>query len=236
LLPFVPPHGLLWHERFVIEFRGYMSCAKANTTTASCRRHQARMNERLTESAPDSMHAPADDGRAYYQREVAMAQRLPPVVTAVVYSCDAMSLAGAVAGHQNLISPVLLAPPTRRQGVALLNGVDNTGLPIVSLPPRPPPCHAEGGALTRARFRAVAFSATREAPEMRAWTCQAALLLDTPALGSTPRQAAGGSQQELAIFRWHLTVEPQDGEFVTAADVGRRPFVAAVSQVFDADV
>ena len=35
-------------------------------------------------------------GREKYQRVLAMAKRLPPVPTAVVHPCDAVSLAGAV--------------------------------------------------------------------------------------------------------------------------------------------
>ena len=56
------------------------------------------------------------------------------------------------------------------------------------------------------------------------------------AFGSTPRQAAGGSQQELAVVRWQFAIDPQDSEFVATAAVGRRPSGAAVSKMFDADV
>ncbi len=91
------------------------------------------MNERLNETGQDATDALAEHGREKYQRVVAMAQRLPPVITAVVHPCDAASLAGAVEARRlNLISPVLVAPPARLREVARQNGIDITGLPIVA--------------------------------------------------------------------------------------------------------
>ena len=90
------------------------------------------MNERLSDGRPDGIDAVAAHGREKYQRVVAMAQRLPPVTTAVVHPCDAVSLAGAVEAHRlNLISPVLVAPPARLGEVARQNNIDITGLPII---------------------------------------------------------------------------------------------------------
>ena len=39
-------------------------------------------------------------GRDRYRLVLAMAQRLPPVVTAVVHPCDAVSLQGALEAHR----------------------------------------------------------------------------------------------------------------------------------------
>jgi phosphate acetyltransferase len=91
------------------------------------------MDKQLNESREDTIAALVEQGREKYQRVVAMAQRLPPVITAVVHPCDAVSLVGAVEAHRlNLISPVLIAPPTRLQDVARQNDIDITGLPLVA--------------------------------------------------------------------------------------------------------
>jgi phosphate acetyltransferase len=91
------------------------------------------MDKQLNESREDTIAALVEQGREKYQRVVAMAQRLPPVITAVVHPCDAVSLVGAVEAHRlNLISPVLIAPLTRLQDVARQNDIDITGLPLVA--------------------------------------------------------------------------------------------------------
>ena len=68
-----------------------------------------------------------------YQRLLAMARRLPPVATAVVHPCDAVSLAGAVEAYRlGLIAPILVAPPARLADLARQNGIDISGLPVVA--------------------------------------------------------------------------------------------------------
>jgi phosphate acetyltransferase len=79
------------------------------------------------------MDGGAERGRERYQRLLTMARRLPPVVTAVVHPCDAVSLAGAVdAYHLGLIAPILVAPPARLAELARQNDIDITGLPVVA--------------------------------------------------------------------------------------------------------
>ncbi len=75
----------------------------------------------------------AERGREKYQRVLAMAQRLPPVVTAVVHPCDAVSLTSALEARQlALIEPILVAPPARLQSVAASAGLDISGIPVVA--------------------------------------------------------------------------------------------------------
>ena len=72
-------------------------------------------------------------GREKYQRVLAMAHRLPPVATAVVHPCDAVSLSSAVEAHRlALISPILVGPPARIADVARQNDIDIAGLPVVA--------------------------------------------------------------------------------------------------------
>jgi phosphate acetyltransferase len=78
------------------------------------------------------MDCGAEHGRERYQRLLAMARRLPPVITAVVHPCDAVSLAGAVEAQRlDLISPILVAPPARLADIATQNHIDISGIPIV---------------------------------------------------------------------------------------------------------
>ncbi|HEY1933228.1 MAG TPA: phosphate acetyltransferase [Acetobacteraceae bacterium] len=75
----------------------------------------------------------AEHGREKYQRVLAMARRLPPVTTAVVHPCDAVSLGGAVEAHRlQLIEAILVAPPARLEEVARRNNIDISGLPVVA--------------------------------------------------------------------------------------------------------
>jgi phosphate acetyltransferase len=82
---------------------------------------------------PIDMDGGAECGRERYQRLLIMARRLPPVATAVVHPCDAVSLAGAVEAYRlGLIAPTLVAPPARLADLARQNDIDITGLPVVA--------------------------------------------------------------------------------------------------------
>jgi phosphate acetyltransferase len=79
------------------------------------------------------MSAAIEQGREKYQRVLAMAQRLPPVVTAVVHPCDEVSLTSVIEAHQlALIDPILVAPPARLHGLADSLGLDISGFPVVA--------------------------------------------------------------------------------------------------------
>ncbi len=78
------------------------------------------------------MDTPTVQVREKYQLVLAMAQRLPPVVTAVVHPCDTVSLEGAVEAYRlGLIIPILVAPPQKLQAVAAKAGIDISGLQVV---------------------------------------------------------------------------------------------------------
>lgn len=73
-----------------------------------------------------------EHGREKYRLVLAMAQRQPAVVTAVVHPCDAVSLHGAVEAYRlGLIEPILVAPPRRLQDTAARAGVDIKGLQVI---------------------------------------------------------------------------------------------------------
>ena len=80
------------------------------------------------------MDGGAAPGREKYQRLLAMARRLPPVTTAVVHPCDAVSLAGAVEAYRlGLISPILVAPPaTHGRACPAERTSISPGLPLVA--------------------------------------------------------------------------------------------------------
>ncbi|HWU55088.1 MAG TPA: phosphate acetyltransferase [Rhizomicrobium sp.] len=60
-----------------------------------------------------------------FERLLATAQRHPPVTTAVVHPCDAVSLAGAIeAARLKLIVPILVGPATRIHQAAADAGLD----------------------------------------------------------------------------------------------------------------
>jgi phosphate acetyltransferase len=67
-----------------------------------------------------------------YDRLIAIAQSLPPVVTAVVHPCDPIALEAAVeAAKLRLIHPILVGPPGRIEEAARRGGIDLAGLAIV---------------------------------------------------------------------------------------------------------
>jgi len=85
------------------------------------------------ELEPIDMDGGAERGREKYHRVLAMARRLPPVPTAVVHPCDAVSLAGAVEAYRlGVIAPILVAPLARLTEVAQKNHIDIAGLPQVA--------------------------------------------------------------------------------------------------------
>src|SRR5258705_492335 len=60
-----------------------------------------------------------------YQRLLDFCKSLPPTPTAVAHPCDESSLRGAVeAGRLGLISPVLVGPRARIDGLATQNAID----------------------------------------------------------------------------------------------------------------
>ena len=82
---------------------------------------------------PEGMDGGIEHGREKYQRLLTMARRLPPVITAVVHPCDAVSLAGAVEAYRlGLIAPILVAPPARLAELARQHHIDITGLPVIA--------------------------------------------------------------------------------------------------------
>jgi phosphate acetyltransferase len=98
-----------------------------------CQATDALMQDDPPELEQMEMGSGAENGRAKYQRVLAMAQRLPPVPTAVVHPCDAVSLGGAVEAYRlGIIAPILVAPPGRLTDVAAQNGIDIGGLPQVA--------------------------------------------------------------------------------------------------------
>jgi phosphate acetyltransferase len=96
-------------------------------------RDQWRMEHTFAGLEPFDMDGGAGHGREKYQRLLALARRLPPVVTAVVHPCDEVSLAGAVEAYRlGLISPILVAPKARLTELARQNHIDISGLPLVA--------------------------------------------------------------------------------------------------------
>ena len=74
-----------------------------------------------------------EQGREKYQRVLAMAHRLPPVLTAVVHPCDEVSLSSAIEAQRlALIKPILVGPPHRLRAVAEKVGLDISDLEIVA--------------------------------------------------------------------------------------------------------
>jgi phosphate acetyltransferase len=69
--------------------------------------------------------------RERYDRLVREAQRLPPVITAVVHPCDQISIEGVVeAARLGLIEPILVGPPARIRDAAQQAEADLSGFPI----------------------------------------------------------------------------------------------------------
>jgi len=91
------------------------------------------MEHKFAGLEPIGMDGGAEHGREKYKRLLAMARRLPPVTTAVVHPCDAVSLAGAVDAYRlGLIAPILVAPPARLTALARENNIDISDLPVVA--------------------------------------------------------------------------------------------------------
>jgi len=64
---------------------------------------------------------------------LAMAQRQPAIITAVVHPCDAVSLSGALEAHRlGLIRAILIAPEARLRSLAASTGLDLSGIEIVA--------------------------------------------------------------------------------------------------------
>jgi phosphate acetyltransferase len=68
-----------------------------------------------------------------YQRLIAAAQRLPPLLVAVVHPCDDVSLQSAIEAQKlGLIAPILVGPAARIQGVADGLGIDISPFPLIA--------------------------------------------------------------------------------------------------------
>jgi phosphate acetyltransferase len=79
------------------------------------------------------MGSTIEHGHEKYKLVLAMARRLPPIVTAVAHPCDAVSLQGALEAHRlGILTPILVAPPDRVRSVAAENGLDLTGIEILA--------------------------------------------------------------------------------------------------------
>jgi phosphate acetyltransferase len=79
-------------------------------------------------------HAPIVRARPHdkYLRLIDAAQKLPPVITAIVHPCDEVSLEGAMEARRlRLIEPILVGPPARIRDVAARHGIDIVDVPIV---------------------------------------------------------------------------------------------------------
>src|SRR5262249_34410091 len=79
-------------------------------------------------------HLPHVRPRAHdkYLRLVDAAQKLPPVITAIVPPCDEVSREGAAEARRlRLIEPILVGPPMRVRDVATLHHIDIADMQIV---------------------------------------------------------------------------------------------------------
>jgi phosphate acetyltransferase len=69
--------------------------------------------------------------RERYDRLVREAQRLPPVITAIVHPCDQISIEGVVeAAKLGLMAPILVGPPARIRDAAQQAEADVSSFPI----------------------------------------------------------------------------------------------------------
>src|SRR5215468_2946169 len=81
----------------------------------------------------DVASKPAAAPHAKYDRLIGIATKHPPMATAVVHPCDAVSLESAVeAGRLGLLKPILVAPAARLKDVAARAGLDIGGFEIVN--------------------------------------------------------------------------------------------------------
>lgn len=85
----------------------------------------------------DVKAATGDEGKPHgkYDRLIAAAAAIPPIVTLVVHPCDETSLRGVVeAAEAGLIKPTLVGPATKIRNVAAKHGLDIAGYGIVDTP------------------------------------------------------------------------------------------------------
>lgn len=89
--------------------------------------------EQTRSKLPDIRTGPASNRTM--QRLLDHVAKLEPVRVAVVHPCDATSLSAALdAREAGLIRPVLVAPRSRLEAVAIENGLDLSGAEIVDVP------------------------------------------------------------------------------------------------------
>ena len=82
----------------------------------------------MTEITPSRQHEK-------YNRLIAAAKNLPPLATAVAHPCDETSLRGALeAAEAGLISPILVGPKNKIEGVAQTSSLDLAEAEIVDAP------------------------------------------------------------------------------------------------------
>ncbi len=75
---------------------------------------------------------PAPKAHRRYERLLGAARELPPVPTAVVHPCDAVSIEGAVeAARLGIIAPLLVGPPARVRAAAEAANADISGFPLI---------------------------------------------------------------------------------------------------------
>src|SRR5262245_2057196 len=80
----------------------------------------------------DVASKPAATPHAKYDRLIAIATKHPPIATAVIHPCDAVSLESAVeAARLGLLKPILVAPQARVKDVAARSGLDIGAFEIV---------------------------------------------------------------------------------------------------------
>jgi phosphate acetyltransferase len=82
----------------------------------------------MTEITPSRQHEK-------YNRLIAAAKNVPPLATAVAHPCDETSLRGALeAAEAGLISPILVGPKNKIEGVAQTSSLDLAEAEIVDAP------------------------------------------------------------------------------------------------------
>ncbi|WMT74477.1 phosphate acetyltransferase [Bradyrhizobium sp. Ash2021] len=81
------------------------------------------------------MPAEASGTRSKYDRLIAAAQKVPPVLTLVVHPCDESSLRGAVdAAEAGIIKPILVGPAAKIRDIAAKHGMNISSYEIVDTP------------------------------------------------------------------------------------------------------
>jgi phosphate acetyltransferase len=82
----------------------------------------------MTEITPSRQHEK-------YNRLIAAAKNVPPLATAVAHPCDETSLRGALeAAEAGLISPILVGPKNKIEGIAQAFSLDLGGTEIIDVP------------------------------------------------------------------------------------------------------